>query len=149
VKRSNDINRIEQYRQNRLFENNQKLLFEQLEGKEREDDAIPDADASKRFWKGIWEKEVKHKEDAEWINEIETEVSRNLTNQNELTVTTEILKKQANKLSNWKSPGPDGVQGYWIKNLTSLHPLMTALFNECLISGDFPKWLTEVPLALS
>ena len=23
--------------------------------------------------------------------------------------------------SNWKVPGPDGVQGFWLKNFTSLH----------------------------
>ena len=29
--------------------------------------------------------------------------------------------KQARKMPNWKSPGKDGGQGYWIKNITSLH----------------------------
>ena len=24
-------------------------------------------------------------------------------------------------MPNWKSPGPDGVHGYWIKNLSNLH----------------------------
>ena len=25
------------------------------------------------------------------------------------------------KMPNWKAPGPDNVQGYWLKNLTPLH----------------------------
>ena len=53
LKRNSD--RIDQYRQNRLFENNQKLLFEQLEGIERSNKVIPDAEESREFWKGIWE----------------------------------------------------------------------------------------------
>ena len=24
-------------------------------------------------------------------------------------------------MANWKAPGPDGVQGFWLKKLTSLH----------------------------
>ena len=55
----------------------------------------------------------------------------------------EILRRQANKLSNWKSPGPDGVQGYWIKNLKSLHERLAALFNDCLRTGNTPSWLTR------
>ena len=63
---------------------------------------------------------------------------RAVSKQANLSVTTERLRKQANKLSNWKSPGPDGVQGYWIKNVKSLHVKMSAMFNECLTSGDVP-----------
>ena len=25
------------------------------------------------------------------------------------------------KMPNWKAPGPDNAQGYWLKNLTPLH----------------------------
>ena len=41
-------NRVEQYRQNQLFESNQKRLINELEGTKREG-AIPDAEKSKRF----------------------------------------------------------------------------------------------------
>ena len=60
-------NRKEQYQQNRLFENNQKRLFERLEGIERGGDEIPEVEASRTFWKGIWEKDIKHNEGADWI----------------------------------------------------------------------------------
>ena len=71
---------------------------------------------------------------------METEAGKAASKQANLSVTTERLKKQANKLSKWKSLGPDGVQGYWIKNIKSLHVKMSAMFNECLISGDVPPW---------
>ena len=35
--------------------------------------------------------------------------------QNDINVTTEIIKVQVTKISNQKSPGPDGVQSYWLK----------------------------------
>ena len=45
--------RIEQFRQNRMFQNNKRRLFEQLESQERQDDIIPDDEESRQFWKGI------------------------------------------------------------------------------------------------
>ena len=35
--------------------------------------------------------------------------------QNDINVTTEMLKEQVTKISNRKSPGPDVVQSYWLK----------------------------------
>ena len=96
------------------FQNNQKKLFEQLEGVDRGNDESPEAESTATFWKGIWEKDVKHNDEAEWIKKVDSEVERMSTKQNDLTITTEMLRKQSKKLSNWKSPGPDGVQGYWI-----------------------------------
>ena len=32
--------------------------------------------------------------------------------ENDINITTEMMKEQFKKISNWKSPGPDGVQGY-------------------------------------
>ena len=141
IKRYSD--RIDQYRQNRLFENNQKLLFEQLEGIERGNEETPQAQEAVDFWKGIWESDIRHRDDAEWIEEIDNDVSERLVHQEDLSVNREMLKKQANKLPNWKSPGPDGVQGFWIKNLTSVHSSLAAMLNDCLNIGHFPEWLTK------
>ena len=57
-------NRTEQYRQNRLFESNQKKLFDELDGVERET-VVPDTEESTRVWSNIWGKSVKHKENPE------------------------------------------------------------------------------------
>ena len=47
-------NKTEQNRQNRLFESNQKRLFNELEGTQRES-VITDAEESRRFWSDIWD----------------------------------------------------------------------------------------------
>ena len=46
--------RITQYRQNRLFETDQKKVYKELNGEFNGDSVIPDAEESKSFWNGIW-----------------------------------------------------------------------------------------------
>jgi len=47
------------------------------------------------------------------------------------------------KMPNWKSPGPDGVQGHWVKHLTKLHTLMADHLQKSLDNGDVPEWMTS------
>ena len=51
------------------------------------------------------------------------------------------LKKQITRIPNWKSPGPDGVQGYWIKNLSAMHGRISNQLNECLQEESVPIWM--------
>ena len=41
--------------------------------------------------------------------------------QEKTDITTGSLKKILGRMPNWKSPGPDLVQGFWLKNFSSLH----------------------------
>ena len=43
----------------------------------------------------------------------------------------------------WKSPGPDLVQGFSLKNFSSLHERVRLQLKECLDSGFVPSWLTR------
>ena len=45
------------------------------------------------------------------------------------------------RIPNWKSPGPDGVQGYWIKNLSAMHDRMSNQLNKCLQEDSVPIWM--------
>ena len=81
--------RVEQYHQNRLFENNGKRLFEHLEGTESDVNELPDAEASRQFWKGIWEKDVKHNDEADWIETVGTEVGKTTEKQVDFSATME------------------------------------------------------------
>ena len=42
-----------------------------------------------------------------------------------------------------KSPGPDLVQEFWLKNVSSLHETVRLQLKECLDSGFVPGWLTS------
>ena len=58
-------------------------------------------------------------------------------------ITADKITKTLSKMPNWKSPGPDFVQGFWLKNFTSLHRRMTEQLSKCLEEGDIPNWMTE------
>ena len=60
------------------------------------------------------------------------------------TLTTEKLTNTSKKLANWKAPGSDQVQNFWIKYLVALHPLLAKLINNIIINPkDTPDWLTD------
>ena len=46
-------------------------------------------------------------------------------------------------MPNWKSPGPELVQGFWLKNFSSLHEGVRLQLKECLDSGFVHSWLTR------
>ena len=62
--------RIEQYRQNRMFQSNQKRLFEMLENQERDSSVLSDTVECMRFWSSFWDKPVCHNTGAEWLNDV-------------------------------------------------------------------------------
>ena len=134
--------RVDQYQQNRMFQNNQRRLFEKLEGVERGDDAIPDAEESRKFWSNIWSKQVEHNTSAHWIQKIDDQTNK-IAKQKEVKITVELIAKQARKLPNWKSPGPDGVHGFWYKNIKGDRQVLAAKLDQCLQNGLVPEWLTK------
>ena len=46
-----------------------------------------------------------------------------------------MIKKQAKKVKYWTAPGKDGVHGYWLKHLASLHTRMAWQLNQLLQTG--------------
>ena len=133
--------RIEQFRLDEMFQVDQKKVYQQLNGETKSSEK-PDANESKEFWSNIWDREVKHNTQAEWLQELKEE-SVGGEKQDDLVMTTDMVTKQSKKMPNWKSPGPDGVQGYWIKNLTALHERIAVQMNDLLVNGkEVPKWLT-------
>ena len=46
-------------------------------------------------------------------------------------------------MPNWKSPGPDLVQRFWLENFSSLYERVRLQLKACLDSGFVPSWLTR------
>ena len=46
-------------------------------------------------------------------------------------------------MPNWKSPGPDLVQGFWLKSFSSFHERVRLKLNESLDNRFVPSWLTN------
>ena len=53
-----------------------------------------------------------------------------------MAISVEKVTKQCKKMANWKAPGKDGVQGYWIKNLSNIHEWIAVQTNKILIGDD-------------
>ena len=113
--------------------------FDQEE--ERCDDDQPVTEESKQFWGNIWSQGADHKKDAKWLQDLQSEV--NVKKQEKIDITTGSFKKILGRMPNWKSPGPDLVLGFWLKNFSSLHERIGLQLKECLDSGFVPSWLTR------
>ena len=77
------------------------------------------AEEWKQFWGNIWSQSVDHKKDAKLLLDLRSKV--NVKKQEKIDITTGSLKKLLGRIPNRKSPGPDLIQGFWLKNLCSLH----------------------------
>ena len=89
---------VDSYRQNRLFENNQRQFYRELdqEGESCDDDQ-PMAEESKQFWGNIWSQSADHKKDAKWLQDLRSEV--NIKKQEQIDITTGSLKKILGRIS--------------------------------------------------
>ena len=69
--------RVDSYRQNRLFENNQRQFYRELDQEEErcDDDDQPVAEESKQFWGNIWNQSADHKKDAKLLRDLRSEVN--------------------------------------------------------------------------
>ena len=133
--------RVDSYRQNRLFENDQRQFYRELDQEEERCDDQPVAEDLKQFWGNIWSQSANHKKDAKWIQNLRSEV--NVKRQEKIDITSGSLKKILGRIPNWKSPGPDLVQGFWLKSFSVLHERVRLQLKECLDSGFVPSWLTR------
>ena len=52
--------------------------------------------------------------------------------QEDIVITAEMVTARSKKIPNWKAPGPDGVQSYWIKKLTALHEQKADHMNDLI-----------------
>ena len=53
-----------------------------------------------------------------------------------LVITVDKITRQCRKMPNWKAPGKDKVQGFWIKSMTNLHERIAEQLNGILIEEN-------------
>ena len=80
--------------------------------KRLQEDELPSNYETNEFWSNIYScnKEVNINNELININNDEMEIE-----ENELEITKEEIITAIKRIPNWKSPGPDGIQGYYIK----------------------------------
>ena len=114
-------------------------MFNKLEEAQKET-VIRGAEESSRFWNGLWDQAVTHRGSTDWLRKVENELGE-MTVQDAMHIEIKKVRKQIRKMPNWKSPGPDGVQGYWIKNLSNFHNSIALQLDRCLQENNLPKWM--------
>ena len=138
--------RIEQFRQNRIFDRDQKKIYTELNRNGIRSNDAPNAEECTKFWAEIWGVRKQHNRRAEWLKDLKRERERvnDEHPQERVSISVEKIREQCRKIPNWKAPGRDGVQGYWIKNLSSLHERVSSPMNRILMAeDDLPEWMTH------
>ena len=79
-----------------------------------------------------------HNEKAEWINNM----TRELEEAPKAEIHSDLLKTTLKKVSNWKTPGLDGIHVFWFKKFSSIHDRLAAERNKCLQTAYVPEYLT-------
>ena len=126
-----------------MFRYDSKRFYRELGKKTFQIEKPTDKGEVKKFWQNILEQEVKHNEDAQWINDQEEELQQiNQIEWKDLTV--EELRVNMTRAANWKSPGPDRLPNFWIKQFKSLHQSMAeAYFQIVKDPKQTQDWLVE------
>ena len=104
--------RIEQFRQNRIFDLDKKKIYAKLNGNGIRSNDVPNAEESTKFWGNIWGVRNEHNREAEWLKDLKKERVNDERPQKRVSISLEKIRKQCRKIPNWKAPGRDGVQGY-------------------------------------
>ena len=102
---------------------------------------IPHAEESRTFWSEIWSVEKERNKEADWLGDLKEEMVK--LEQQKVVINEDEVKKQCSKMSNWKAPGNDGVQGFWIKRLDKMHENIATQLNEILEgTKERSSWMT-------
>ena len=135
---------IEQFRQNRILDFDQKKMYEEFNGDGLRPSDVSNAEDGKRFWGDIWSVENRHNREAERQKDVKNELGNDKHLQERVVIRFEKVTKQCRKMPNSKAAGRDDIHGYWIKNLSNLHERIAVQKNKILMGDDsLPKWMTH------
>lgn len=134
--------RVERYTLNRMFQSNERKVYKLWEQSEqnRTDMQLPDTETIKSFWQNIWSVPVSHTDEV-WVETIERACAQ-ITPMPNIVITRDDVTSAVRPLANWKSPGPDKLQNYWLKWLPSAHARLAYQFQEALDTGSLPNFMT-------
>ncbi|CAG5016602.1 unnamed protein product [Parnassius apollo] len=113
--------------QNGLLQSDQKRLFKSLERPEV-CGAGPEPDQADTiaFWRGLWSEPINYSEGS-WI-EVVTTQGASVTPMNPITITPEDVAEAVRRAPNWKRPGLDRLNHYWLKGFVECHAVHNRQF---------------------
>ncbi|CAG5043322.1 unnamed protein product [Parnassius apollo] len=106
--------RSTRFNQNRLFQSDQKRLYESLERRMvSETGPAPNQADTVAFWRGLWSEPVNHSE-GPWTEVVASQCA-GITPMDPVIITPDDVAEAVRRAPNWKSPGLDGLHHYWLK----------------------------------
>ena len=103
-----------------MFREDAKRFYRELGKKTIKIQKPLDIGEVKKFWQNILEQEISHHKDAQWIKDQQEEL-KDINQMEWKDFTVEELRVNITRAAKWKSPGPDKLPNFWIKQFTSLH----------------------------
>ena len=55
----------------------------------------------------------------------------------------DLQRMTLKKISNWKTPGYDGIHEFWFKKFTTILDRLALEINRCLQEAHVPVWMTK------
>ncbi|CAG4974614.1 unnamed protein product [Parnassius apollo] len=106
--------RSTRFNQNRLFQSDQKRLYESLERPMVSGTGLaPNQADTAAFWRGLWSEPVNHSE-GPWTEVVASQCA-GITPMDPVIITPDDVAEAVRRAPNWKSPGLDGLHHYWLK----------------------------------
>ena len=74
--------------------------------------------------------------ESSWFSDLQDKLTDKLYVVEEPAIDEICFDGYVSRLCNWAAPGPDGIQGFWIKQFTALKPVILSHFNTMLENGS-------------
>ncbi|CAG5024933.1 unnamed protein product [Parnassius apollo] len=133
--------RSTRFNQNRLFQSDQKRLYESLERPMVSGTGpAPNQADTVAFWRGLWLEPVNHSE-GPWTEVVASQCA-GITPMDPVIITPDDVAEAVRRAPNWKSPGFDGLHHYWLKGFMVCHSVLARQFQEALNQKSLPSLFT-------
>ncbi|CAG4952411.1 unnamed protein product [Parnassius apollo] len=132
--------RSTRFNQNRLFQSDQKRLYESLERPMVSGTGpAPNQADTVAFWRGLWSEPVNHSE-GPWTEVVASQCV-GIAPMDPVIITPDDVVEAVRRAPNWKSPGLDGLHHYWLKGFMLSDKTTTS---EQSVSA-LPRGVSTVP----
>ena len=139
---------IETKRINRQFSSNPRNVYRTMKGDSIKITRVPTKEELHSYWENIWGNDINYNEKAPWLNDLESNYCSEIQQKN-CDISKEMLDQAISKTQNGKAAGPDGIIGYWYKQLHFYRPNMLALFKKSLDGKyDIPEEIVTAKTVL-
>ena len=89
----------------------------------------PSMAEAETYWKPLWGEEAQHNERTKWIRR---EQKRKVSHVDWMPTQITEITSYFSKSHNWKSPGNDQIQNYWLKAFPATHRHIITNFNAII-----------------